>query len=265
MEEKIRIENLQESNVEDLIFVCSSKRLADPIHQQGVKLKRQWLREMLEKYGSIAKIAYYDDKPVAQILYYPETADITKRFTHENALLIQCIYNPTAETQKLGIGTRLLRSVIQDAKSGNTCLGDKPCRFILASTFNTGEALPMPDFYAKNGFLPTPEANVLCLSIWGTYEPGPPLGQCEPLPEDKDKAIILYAPTCQFSYSFAKKVEQLIKEVSASIKIELINEWEKPEESKKRGNWWLTVNAVAIHTFFMETDKFIAEIRQAVS
>ena len=81
---------------------------------------------MLRKYGSCAKIAYYNDKPVAQILYYPEEADITRAFKRENILVINCIYNPSAEAQKLGIGTRLLQSVIQDAKQRKTCLGNRP-------------------------------------------------------------------------------------------------------------------------------------------
>ncbi|MDI6847533.1 MAG: hypothetical protein QMD23_05320, partial [Candidatus Bathyarchaeia archaeon] len=92
MQEKIRIENLQKSNIEDLIYVCSSKRLNDPIHQQGIRLKRRWLREMLEKCGPCAKIANYNEKPVAQILYYPEEADITKAFRRKNVLVIDCIY-----------------------------------------------------------------------------------------------------------------------------------------------------------------------------
>lgn len=65
MQERIKIENLQDANIEDLIDVCSAKRLSDPIHQQGISLKRLWLREMLEKYGSCAKIAYFNEKPVA--------------------------------------------------------------------------------------------------------------------------------------------------------------------------------------------------------
>ena len=116
MPEKIRIENLQKSNIDNLIHVCSSRRLSDPVHQQGVKLKKQWLLEMLRKYGSCAKIAYYEDKPVAQILYYPEEADMTRVLRRENVLVINCIYNPTPEAQKIGIATRLLRSIIQDAK-----------------------------------------------------------------------------------------------------------------------------------------------------
>jgi len=265
VQEKIRIENLQEPNIDDLIYVCSSKRLNDPVHQQGIKLKRQWLREMLRRYGSIAKIAYYNGKPAAQILYYPEEADATKAFKRENVLLINCIYNPTPEAQKLGIGTRLLKYVIQDAKQRKTCLGNRSCRFILAKAFNTGEFLPMPEFYKKNGFLPSSEGDLLRLTIEGSYESAKPIGEYESIPEDRNKALIFYGPICQFAYQFAQRIEESIKEVAPQIKIEMINEWEKPEESIKRKNWWLIVNAKPIHTFFMETEKFKEEVRQAVS
>ncbi len=131
MQEKTRTENLQESNIEDLIYVCSSKRFDDPIHKQGIKLKKQWLNEMFDEHGSSAKIAYYDEEPVAQTLYYPEETGVTKAFRRENVLVINCIYNRIPEAQKLGIGTRLLESVIEDAKQRRTRLGDKPCDFIL--------------------------------------------------------------------------------------------------------------------------------------
>jgi GNAT superfamily N-acetyltransferase len=263
MQDKTRIENLQESNIDDLIYVCSSKRLNDPIHQQGIKLKRQWLREMLEKYGSCAKIAYYNGKPVAQILYYPEEADKTKASKRQNVLVINCIYNPTPETHKLGIATKLLQSLIQDAKQRKTCLGNIPCKFILAKAFNTGEFLSLPAFYQKNGFSPTPEKNLFYLPIEGKYEPTKPQREYEPLPEDRNKAIILYGTMCEFGYPFAKKIEEIIKEVLPEINIELINEWKNPEESMRRKNWWLIVNAKPIHMFFMETEKFKEEIKQA--
>jgi thiol-disulfide isomerase/thioredoxin len=265
MKEKARIENLQDSNIDDLIYVCSAKRLSDPIHIRGAELKKQWLRDMLGKYGSIAKIGYYDEKPVAQILYYPEEADVTKTFKRENVLVIQCIYNPVPEAQKVGIGTKLLKSVVQDAKSRKTCLGLKPCRFILAKAFNTGEFLSLPDFYRKSSFIATPEENTYCLQMETGYEPPLPIGKYAPLPEDKNKAIAFYSPTCQFSYPFAVKIRELVEEVAPQIEIELINEWEKPEESIKRKNQWLVVNAKSIQTFFMETERFKAEIRQAVS
>lgn len=264
MQSKIRIENLQKSNIDDLIYVCSSARLGDPIHMEGVRLKKQWLNEMLSKNCSCAKIAYYEDTPVAQILYYPEEMDITRAKRRKNALVIHCIYNPSPNAQKLGIATRLLQSVIQEAKQRKTCLGNRPCKFILAKAFNTGEFLPLPEFYKKNGFTPTPEENTLCYPIEGNYEPTKHLGAYKPLLEDKGKAIIFYGPVCRFGYPFAKRIEAVVKEVAPHIKIEMINEWETPEESIKRGNSWLVVNAKPVQTFFMETEKFKEEIRQAI-
>jgi hypothetical protein len=45
----------------------------------------------------------------------------------------------------------------------------------------------------------------------------------------------------------------------------MINEWEKPEKYIKRKNWWLIVNAKPIQTFFMDTENFKREIKEAVS
>ena len=123
----------------------------------------------------------------------------------------------------------------------------------------------MSELYKKNGFLPVPERNTLYLPIDSTYEPAKPTGDYEPLLEDKDKAIIFYSPTCEFGYPFAKKIEQLIREITPNIQIEMINEWERSDESIKRKNWWLIVNAKPIQTFFMETDKFKEEIRHAIN
>jgi hypothetical protein len=265
MSEKIRIENLQDSNIDDLIHVCSAKKLNDPIHQQGMKLKRKWLREMLSNYGSVAKIAYLGNKPVAQILYYPEEADATKAFKRKNVLVIHCIYNPNSEAQKLGIGTKLLQSLIQDAKNRRTCLGNRSCIFLLAKAFNTGEYLPLPNFYMKSNFISMPEENLFYLPIDGQYAPVPSVGDYEALVEDRGRAVVFYGPICQFGYPFAKQIEELVQEVEPNMKIEMINDWEKPEESIKRKNWWLIVNAKPIQTFFMQTEKFKAEIRQAVS
>ncbi|MEM2147585.1 MAG: GNAT family N-acetyltransferase [Candidatus Bathyarchaeia archaeon] len=262
MSNRTGIENLHDQNIDDLINVCSSGKFSDPVHQQGVKLKKLWLKEMLDNYGSCAKIAYYNGKPAAQILFYPENADKAKMFKREGVIVINCIYNPTLEAQKLGFGRRLLQSVIQDAKEKKSCLGCKPCKFILANAFNTGEFLPMPDFYKKNGFIPA-DGEGMYLPIEGGYEPVPE-AHYEPLEEDKGKAIIFYGSKCQFSYPFAKRIEAMVRDTAPSLQIEVTNEWEKPEESIKRRNWWLVVNAKPIHTFFMDAENFKKEIMQAI-
>lgn len=113
--------------------------------------------------------------------------------------------------------------------------------------------------------MPENEDNLLYLPIKDSYEPAAPVGEYEPLPEDKGRAVIFYGPICQFSYQFAKRAEETIREVAPNIKIEMINEWEKPREAIKRKNWWLTVNAKQIRTFLMEKEKLKEEIKQAIS
>jgi hypothetical protein len=264
LQNKIKIKDLERENIEDLLYVCSSKRLNDLVHRKGMDLKRSWLHKMLDRYGSVVKIAYYGNKPVAQILYYPETADPTKTAGRDDVLTLACVYNPTSAAQKLGIGTKLLKSVIDDAKLGRTCLGNRRCRFIVAKAFNTGELLSLSEFFKKNKFLQAPEEGVMYLPIEGEYASALPVGEYEPLQEDLDRAIVFYSPICQFSYQFATKTVELIKEVAPAIPVELINQWERPEESIKRKNSDPIVNARHIKTFFMDTERFKEEVKRVI-
>jgi len=78
---------------------------------------------MLEKHGSVAKVAYFEEKPVGQILFYPEESDVANGFPRKDVLVTLCVYNPASSAQKHGIGTKLLQSLILDAKGRRTCLG----------------------------------------------------------------------------------------------------------------------------------------------
>jgi GNAT superfamily N-acetyltransferase len=262
---EVHIEDLQESNFDDLIYVCSSKKLNDPIHMKGVALKKAWLVEMLERYGSFAKIAYLDEKPVAQILFHPEEASPISTLRRRGVIHLDCIYNPTPEARQLGIASKLLQSLVEDCQQGKGCLQGTPCRFIVARAFNTGEALSLSQFYARRGFKPSPtESGIMYLPISEPYQPGPTQGEYEPLPEDKGRAIVFYNPTCEFSYPFALRIAESIEEITLGIAIELVNEWENPEESLKRKGCTIIVNASPIKTFFMEKEKFQREVREAL-
>lgn len=261
---RIRIEDLSESNINDLIQICSSRHLSDAVHVEGVKIKKRWLLEMLRKLGPVAKIAYLDDKPVAQVLYCPEDSKPASLNKRKGVLDILCLYNPTPAAQKLGVGTKLLQSVIKDAKQGKTCLGKEKCAFILAKAFNTGELFPLSEFYRKNGFLKTESDDSLYFPIKGNYERSKPVAEYEPLLDDKNRAIVFFSPQCQFSYQFAVQVSKIIRDVAPTITIVLMNEDENPEEFLKRKGHALVVNATSIRAFFMETEKFREEIRQAL-
>jgi len=220
---------------------------------------------MLRDRGPCAKIAYLNEKPVAQILFHPEEADPTKSVKRDRAVFLVCAYNPFPEAQRLGIGTMLLQSLVTDCQRGLECLGNRPCSFIVTKTFNTGQYLSLPEFYRRRGFKPSSsEPETFYLEITRPYEPSGGAEGYKPLPEDEGKAVVLYSPTCQFSYPFAVRISQAIGEIAPNLPIEMINEWQKPEESIKRKNWWLIVNAKPIHTFLMEEEKFKAEVKGAV-
>lgn len=144
----MKVENLDEGNVDDVFKICSHGMLDDPIQQRGIELKRRWLLEMLKRYGPCTKIAYIDGRPVAQILFYPEEA--IPSFTHQRRgiVLIHCAYNPFPEAQGKGAGTALIESLIYDCKTGIPCPGGGHCRFITARPFNTGVGTPLAEFYA---------------------------------------------------------------------------------------------------------------------
>jgi hypothetical protein len=40
------------------------------------------------------------------------------------------------------------------------------------------------------------------------------------------------------------------------MEIELVNQWEKPKESMKRGNCAVVMNTTAVQDFFMDTGRF---------
>lgn len=266
MQGGVRIEDLRESNIDDLIYVCSSKKLEDPIHQRGIALKKNWLREILRRYGSIAKIAYLQERPVAQILFYPEEADPTRELRRVGVMQLSCIYNPFPEARRMGIGSRLLQSLVEDCREGRGCLRGTPCRFIVTKPFDTGDAFPLPQFYSKKGFKPSlREPGIMYLPISESYQPGPPQGEYEPLPEDRGRALVFYSPDCEFSYPFAVRIAELIEDVARGLPIELINAWERPEESMRRKNSMIIVNAKLIKTFFMEREKFQREVKEAMA
>ena len=66
---EIKVVDVSEENVEDLIFVCSHRFLSDPRYATGIELKKRWVRKTLKEVGVCAKVAYLDGKPVGQTMF----------------------------------------------------------------------------------------------------------------------------------------------------------------------------------------------------
>ena len=61
----IKVAEINKTNINDVFQVCSPNLLEDQAIQKGTRLKREWIKKTLEKYGPFTKIAYLNDEPVA--------------------------------------------------------------------------------------------------------------------------------------------------------------------------------------------------------
>ena len=272
----LRIEDVSEENLEDVVDICSGNRpwetigidKDNPILEKGRELKRPWLLDMSERYGSCVKIAYLDEKPVAQVLFYPEEAMPYLHNPRKDVIYLKCIYNSVPEARGKRIGAALLKALINECHTGLDCLGGKPCRFVVTRPFPHEGDLPLGDFYEKYGFKQNNQE--MFLEIKAKYMPRE-IPEYRPLPEDRGRIILTYNPDCEWGYFFATTARQLIQDKYPDLPIETYNNWEKPEEYKKRPHLPLIaastiVNAQVINSFVFWTDRkaYLRNVEEAL-
>jgi GNAT superfamily N-acetyltransferase len=254
----ITIKELTTRNLEDVFMVCSPKLEDDELIQRGREMKRIWLKGMLESYGPITKIAYWDGKPAAQVMFYPEKAMRYKENPREGVIEIICIYN--SSFQGKGIGSALMDDLIDESRKGLKCLrGEKP-RFLVANPFNTGEGISLEDFYKGKGF--REGEGEFYLEISGLYEPHKTLIE-KPKLNIKGEAHVYYNPNCEYSFRFAHKVSEKISSLDDSIRPRLFNVWESPEEFMADEMNLVKVNGIPIKSH-VNSPEFMEEVMRAL-
>jgi GNAT superfamily N-acetyltransferase len=252
--------------VDDLLLVCSKDRLQDPVHREGMAIKRAWLEEMRARTRCCARVAYRGDMPVAQILFYPEAADPT-RPGRAGVLFVRCVWNSCPATRRLGIGRRLVESVLADAREGKLTAGT--CDAVVTNAFDTGDGLSLEPFFERLGFVRSPEAacepweTPMMLVLARKPPPSAP-APYQPLDEDRGRAVVFFDPSCQWSYAFAVKTRDVLGDLAPALPVDVLDRWKAADAFLARRRHWLIVNGKPILSLPMHGDRFADEIRSAL-
>ncbi|HDH44353.1 MAG TPA: hypothetical protein ENG66_02995 [Thermococcus sp.] len=256
---RVEIIEVDENSVDDMISVCNPPTISEA-YKKGVEIKRVWLLEMLRTYGDVGLVAYFNGKSAAQLLTYPEKADPTS-LKRENVLVINCIYNPLLEAQRKGIARTMVEKLIEKARG--------KYEFLVTHAFETGEFLSQAEFFKRLGFREITKED-LYYSFSGRELKEPYSGfwkegeEYRRSDEDIGRIMIFYEPVCPFSYLWAYRAKEIVKEINLKLKIEVLNAWEHPEEFVSRGRNWMLVNGIPIRSLPIEKEKFREELMIAI-
>lgn len=258
--EKLEIRDVNLENIDDLINLCiPPDKKTDPLFVEGMNVKKRWATQSIERYGSIAKLAYLNSKPVGMIQYQlnPE----------EKLVEIACIFVPEEENLRKGIGKSLLKTLIEGMKEPKPAFNnDIPLAFVTWA-FQVPGRYPQHEFYQKMGFKRMKEDNSLHLyyPLKKGYVYRPKEKKFIPQREDRGRATIFYDPSCPFAIYFSENIKGSIREVAPNLSIRMINMFEESEEVKKRGQVpACAVNGKPIETFFMDKENFQEEVKKGI-
>ena len=86
-----------------------------------IQRKLAWVRRVRNEWGNCGAIVYSDAQPIgyaqyAPPRYLPRSADYDSGPPSEDAVLISCLFIPNKAFRRIGIGSQLLHSIIDDLK-----------------------------------------------------------------------------------------------------------------------------------------------------
>ncbi len=248
----------------DLAWFCvPPDRRSDPAFVKGREAKEAWIAEKLRTSTPFAKIAYIGSEPVGIIQYEPVPA--------EPVVHIHCIFVPHDHHWRKGVGTDLLRAVVEEMQRPQPWNGGRPALGIATRTFpghDPGQ-LPAQEFFRRRGFEPVgDDPDFLFLPL----QPGT---RCPPrrapptyLPQEEDagRIVIIHGPSfCLWTYPFRVWAAQAIEKIAPGISIRWIDRSaERPEAEKRGGYEGIVVNLHPIRSSIFDRDDFEREVRETL-
>jgi len=259
--------DVSESNLDDLCRVCvPAGKMQDPDWARGVAEKKAWAAEMLDRWGSFAKIAYLDDDPVGMIQYRP--------VLEERVVAIDCIYVPPGKSMRKGVASRLFASLMADVNRPMIWFDNRPPLALVVNTFEGGshDQYTAREFFTRKGFIQIgrdPDDLVYPLETGYVYQHvEEKVAVYVPQEEDRGRAILVCGPNmCPATYPFfSKKMERYIQQVCPEVPIAWLDAAREPEEARKRrvGPGDCIVNARRIDTCVLDKEGFQREVKAAL-
>jgi len=258
--ERLEIRDVNLENIDDLINLCiPSDKKDDPLFVESMGAKKKWATQVIERYGSIAKLAYLNSKPVGLIQYQPKP--------EERIVTIDCIFVPEEQNLRQGIGKTLLAALIDNMKEPKPIFSNNIPVALVTWAFEVPGRYTQNKFYQRMKFkrVKKDDPFLLYYPLKKGYVYRPKEERFMPQKEDRGKALIFYDPSCPFSIIFSQRMKELIREVAPNLPIRMIDEFEEPEEVERRGKVpSCAVNGKSIETFFMDKENFQKEVRAAL-
>ena len=162
---RIEIKDVTEQNIDDLVRLCAP-RLEDEQHAQTLKegglRKREWIEKALKRFGACAILALAEGKPVGFVEFYPMSAFPLLPERNKRTIMITCVLVPDKTLQGTGIGSRLLRALIDELRQTPMLnFGGRKAEEIVIGSWGCHvgfpESLPrFRNFFIKNGFKEDP-------------------------------------------------------------------------------------------------------------
>ncbi len=154
----LRFEKITKGNVDDLMSLCGNGpgMSKNPALAGGRKARRQWLLEMIEKFGTVGTIAYgADGKPRGFVECTPASAHPLGIFSPDvkRTAVIDCAWYRMDKSGDEPTGLAIRKAILDEMfaeRSFDKLLGKK-CRYVDVLTLKNAPIMQY-DFYKDYGF-----------------------------------------------------------------------------------------------------------------
>jgi hypothetical protein len=229
---------ITKDNVDDLMSVCGNMPGMNkhPAFVEGRKARRQWLLDMIEKFGTVGMLAYGDNgKAKGFVECVPASAHPLGVFSPDvkRTVVIDCAWYANDKGGDEPSGLAIRKAVLDEmlaTKSFDKLLGKK-CRYVDVLTLKNAPIMQY-DFYREYGFKEAVEFTghatlryLLRYPVLGDVVEGRTEQLSFSCGTDKDVLVIGTYSQCHLPCMIVEKVVKAVEGIEG-LKVKVVDYWE---------------------------------------